>query len=101
MGSGSRIGRFRVGVDIGGTFTDLIAIDEATGEQSVTKVPTVPADPSEGFLNALEKAATGLGLAPGAIQFLAHGTTIATNTIIQGQGAKAGLITSEGFSDVL
>jgi N-methylhydantoinase A len=92
---------YRVGVDIGGTFTDLVSVNEATGEVRVIKVPTVPADPSEGFLDALSRALSGFGIAPAAIGFAAHGTTIATNTIIQGLGARCGLLTSAGFSDVL
>lgn len=101
-GEKGRMGRsFRVGVDIGGTFTDLVAVEEATGRVQVTKVPTVPADPSEGFLHALDRALSSFGIAPKEIAFAAHGTTVATNTIIQGQGARCGLITSAGFSDVL
>lgn len=94
-------GSYRIGVDIGGTFTDLVAVSEATGEIHVTKVPTVPADPSEGFLDALTRALERFGIAPGQIGFAAHGTTIATNTIIQGKGARCGLIATAGFSDVL
>jgi N-methylhydantoinase A len=92
---------WRVGVDIGGTFTDLVAVSEATGEVRVTKVPTVPADPSEGFLDALTRALAQFAIAPAAITFAVHGTTVATNTIIQGKGARCGLIASDGFSDVL
>ena len=93
--------QWRVGVDIGGTFTDLVAVSESTGDIRVTKVPTVPADPSEGFLDALTRALAQFDIAPAAITFAVHGTTVATNTIIQGKGARCGLITSEGFSDVL
>ena len=91
----------RIGVDIGGTFTDVVAVDETTGEIRVTKVPTVPADPSEGFMDGLGQAFARFAIAPGAVSFAVHGTTVATNTIIQGKGARAGLITSAGFSDVL
>lgn len=93
--------RYRIGVDIGGTFTDVVMVDEITGAIEVTKVSTVPADPSRGFLDGLDAAFAKTGVAPGAVAFIVHGTTIATNTIIQGKGARAGLITSEGFSDVL
>jgi N-methylhydantoinase A len=92
---------YRVGVDIGGTFTDVVVVDERDGSVGITKVPTVPADPSEGFLNGLMQAFDTFGIDPAAIGFAVHGTTIATNTIIQGKGAKAALITSDGFSDVL
>jgi len=92
---------YRVGVDIGGTFTDVVVVEEHSGEVFVTKVPTVPADPSEGFMDGLVKALQEFSIPPAAIQFAVHGTTVATNTIIQGAGARAGLITSAGFSDVL
>ena len=92
---------FRVGVDIGGTFTDVVLVEEQSGEMFVTKVSTVPADPSQGFMNGLLKALQDFSIAPAAIDFAVHGTTIATNAIIQGKGARAGLITSAGFSDVL
>ena len=92
---------FRVGVDIGGTFTDVVAVEEPSGEVFVTKVPTVPADPSQGFMDGLSAALRQFSIPPAAITFAVHGTTVATNTIIQGTGARAGLITSAGFSDVL
>jgi N-methylhydantoinase A len=92
---------YRVGVDIGGTFTDVVIVVEHSGEVFVTKVPTVPADPSQGFMNGLAKALRDFSILPEAIDFAVHGTTVATNTIIQGKGARAGLITSAGFSDVL
>ena len=93
--------RFRVGVDVGGTFTDVVLVEETTGEILVAKVATVPADPSEGCIDAIDKAIRHYALRPGQFAFTVHGTTIATNTIIEGKGAKAGLITSEGFRDVL
>ena len=92
---------FRVGVDVGGTFTDVVLVEETTGEILVAKVATVPADPSEGCIDAIDKAIRNYALRPGQFVFTVHGTTIATNTIIEGKGAKAGLITSEGFRDVL
>ena len=97
----NRIKRFRLGVDTGGTFTDVVLVEEVTGEILVAKVPTVPSDPSEGCLNGIEKALSSYELDPKTIGFTVHGTTIATNTIIEGKGAKAGLITCEGFRDVL
>ena len=92
---------FRIGVDTGGTFTDVVLVDEDSGEILVAKVATVPADPSIGCMNGIEKALASHGIDPGSIAFTVHGTTIATNTIIEGKGAKAGLITCEGFRDVL
>ena len=93
--------RFRVGVDVGGTFTDVVLVEETTGEILLAKVATVPSDPSQGCINGLEKALRNHALDPAQIAFTVHGTTIATNTIIEGKGAKAALITSEGFRDVL
>ena len=98
----SRAGmQFRVGVDVGGTFTDIVLVEETSGEILVAKVATVPDDPSEGCINGIEKALARHSLEPGQFSFAVHGTTIATNTIIEGKSAKAGLITSEGFRDVL
>jgi len=93
--------RYRVGVDVGGTFTDVVLVDEVGGEILVAKVPTVPADPSEGCLAGLDKALTTHGIEAAAIGFTVHGTTIATNTIIEGKGARVGLLTTAGFRDVL
>lgn len=92
---------WRIGIDIGGTFTDVVVVDERAGTVQVVKVPTTPADPSEGFLDGLAQAFARFGLAPADVTFAVHGTTVATNTIIEGKGAAAGLITSAGFSDVL
>jgi N-methylhydantoinase A len=93
--------RFRAGVDVGGTFTDIVLVEEATGEISIAKVATVPADPSQGCINGIDKALASFAIDPEEVAFTVHGTTIATNTIIEGKGAKAGLVTCEGFRDVL
>jgi len=100
-GRGSGPSGHRVGVDVGGTFTDIVMVEEATGEIRVAKVATVPDDPSDGCIHGILKALAGHDIAAAALAFTVHGTTIATNTIIQGKGARAGLITSEGFRDVL
>jgi N-methylhydantoinase A len=93
--------RFRIGVDTGGTFTDVVLVEESSGDVLVAKVATVPSDPSVGCMNGIEKALATHAIEPSEIVFTVHGTTIATNTIIEGKGAKAGLITCEGFRDVL
>ena len=93
--------RWRIGIDVGGTFTDVVLVDEADGEILVAKVPTVPDDPSEGCVDGFDRALSANGIPAAAIAFAVHGTTIATNTIIQGKGARTGLVTSEGFRDVL
>ncbi|MGE3924632.1 MAG: hydantoinase/oxoprolinase N-terminal domain-containing protein, partial [Lautropia sp.] len=86
-----------VGVDIGGTYTDLVLIDESEGRLQVAKVPTTSADQSRGLLEGIE--ALGVGLA--GIDLLIHGTTVATNAVIERKGAVCGLITTRGFRDVL
>ncbi|MBT6273067.1 MAG: hydantoinase/oxoprolinase family protein, partial [Chromatiales bacterium] len=95
------IATFRVGVDVGGTFTDVVLVEETTGAILIAKVATVPSDPSEGCINGIDKALAAHGLLPSQLRFTVHGTTVATNTIIEGKGAKGGLVTSEGFRDVL
>ena len=92
---------YRIGVDVGGTFTDVVLVEEGTGRILVTKVPTVPADPSRGCISGIDKALNALEIQPRQLSFAVHGTTVATNTIIQGCGAAAGLLTTEGFRDVL
>jgi len=87
----------RVGVDIGGTFTDLIAYDERTHRFSRAKVLSTPHAPEQGALNAVRTA----GIEPEDISYLIHGTTIVTNLILERNGARVGLITTEGFRDVL
>ena len=95
---------WRIGVDVGGTFTDLVLADSG-GEVWVAKVPSVPADPSEGVLAAVQRIAVDLGLPKSEIlnkcSLFVHGSTVATNTMLEGKGAKVGLITTEGFRDSL
>ncbi|MBI3980009.1 MAG: hydantoinase/oxoprolinase family protein [Chloroflexi bacterium] len=92
---------YRLGVDIGGTFTDAMLIDEQTGEIRIGKVPSTPRDPSIGFLNATERMLRTAQVAPEAISYVVHGTTVATNAIIEGKGARTGFITTQGFRDIL
>ena len=91
----------RVGVDIGGTFTDLLLVDDATGASWVAKTLTTPADPSEGVERALRQALQQAGVAPDKIRHVVHGTTLATNAIIERKGGRTALITTRGFADVL
>ena len=86
-----------IGIDIGGTYTDLVLIDEDAGRLEVAKVPTTSADQSEGLLNGLQ----ALGVRLDSIDLLIHGTTVATNAVIERKGARCGLITTRGFRDVL
>jgi N-methylhydantoinase A len=85
-----------LGVDVGGTFTDFFLVDEATGETRTHKVASTPDDPSRAILEGLEALAPAGGLA-----FLAHGTTVATNALIQRRGGKVALVTTAGFKDLL
>ncbi|MFC7203009.1 hydantoinase/oxoprolinase family protein [Haloferax namakaokahaiae] len=89
----------RVGVDIGGTFTDIVTIHD--GEVSVSKTPSTPTDPDEGVINGLGKVSERDDFALSSIDFLAHGTTVATNAVLEGEWADTALVTTEGFRDVL
>ncbi len=85
------------GIDVGGTFTDLIAVDSASGEVRLAKVPTTPENQAYGVLAAIDEAK----LAPGEIALIVHGTTTTTNALLERKLAKTGLITTQGFRDVL
>ncbi len=89
----------RVGIDIGGTFTDLAAVDLESGEARQLKAPSTPPDLAEGAAAALNTLAATLAME--AITFLAHGTTAGTNALIEGTGARTALLTTEGFRDLL
>ena len=93
--------QYRLGIDIGGTFTDGILLNETTGEVRTAKVPSTPADPSDGFLRALRRMLDDGQAEPGAVKYVVHGTTVATNAIIEGNLAKTAFITTEGFRDLL
>ena len=92
---------YRLGVDVGGTFTDLLLIDEGSGETYRAKVPSTPEDSSIGVLNGIEKVCGTANVNPGEITHVMHGTTVATNTILEGKGARVGLVTTEGHRQVL
>jgi N-methylhydantoinase A len=95
------VGRYRLGIDIGGTFTDFSLLDETTGDISGFKSPTVPVDPGRGVLDGLRALVAERGIDPGDIGYLVHGTTIAVNTVIQRNGAALGLLVTAGFGDLL
>jgi N-methylhydantoinase A len=92
---------YRLGIDIGGTFTDATLINESTGEVRVGKVPSTPKDPSIGFLEAVQRMLGQVGLSPLDVTYVVHGTTVATNAIIEGKVAHTGFVTTEGFRDML
>jgi N-methylhydantoinase A len=97
-------GKCYIGVDCGGTFTDLVLASDRH-DIHVFKVPSVPSDPAQGVLNALDRAATSRGVAVGDLlaecALFVHGSTVATNTVLEGKGARVGLLTSQGFRDSL
>ncbi len=95
---------WRIGVDIGGTFTDMALID-SSGSLRVFKSPSTPADPAKGVVNVLDVAAAALGVAVGDLlrqcRLFVHGSTIATNTILERKGVSVGMLVTEGFRDFL
>src|SRR3989440_4699211 len=91
----------RLGVDIGGTFTDLVVIDEATGTARVGKVLTTPKDPAHGVEEGIRALLDDAGVRPDEVRAVVHGTTLATNALIERKGARTALLTTEGFRDAL
>ena len=89
----------RIGVDIGGTFTDLIYYDDVSGESLVAKVPTTPDNPDEGVVNAIGQAVPADRVK--AAEYFLHGTTVGINALLQRRGAVVGLLATEGFRDIL
>ncbi len=92
---------FAIAVDIGGTFTDISLIDRASGRTWRAKTPSVPSDPSEAFLNGIRLALAEAGADASALRQVLHGTTVATNMILEDKGARAALVTTRGFRHVL
>ena len=95
---------YRIGIDVGGTFTDLVAVDDL-GKTTLAKVPSTPADPSIGVLVGLQTLAEALNLGRPALlaetERIVHGTTVATNALLEHRGARVGLLTTEGHRDVI
>ena len=92
---------WRLGVDIGGTFTDVAVVNEADGSIGVTKVSSTPGDFGRGVVEALEQAIQRYGIRPDTVSLLAHATTVVTNAILEQKGARVGLVATRGFRDVL
>jgi len=93
--------RWRVGIDIGGTFTDAALVDEETGQVRVVKVLTTPDDPAEGFMAALERGLAECHAGGPDLAAVVHATTVATNAIIEGKTARVGMLVTRGFRDIL
>ncbi|GMX67033.1 hydantoinase/oxoprolinase family protein [Paenibacillus elgii] len=93
--------RYMVGVDVGGTFTDVTLVDTRSGEILNHKVPSTPDDPSRAIMNGVEQILELNGVLVSEVRYLAHGTTVATNSLIERKGALTGLLVTEGFRDLL
>jgi N-methylhydantoinase A len=92
---------YRLGVDVGGTFTDFLLINESDGSTHTAKVPSTPEDSSIGVLNGVARICEQSGVNPKDIKLVMHGTTVATNAVLTGNGAKVGLLTTQGYESVL
>ncbi|UPK74016.1 hydantoinase/oxoprolinase family protein [Nocardioidaceae bacterium SCSIO 66511] len=95
--------RIRIGIDTGGTFTDVVAFDEQTGELVTTKTPSTPSNPADGFIAGIDKVLERIGLAGAGdtIAAVSHGTTVATNQLLEGKVERLGFITNDGYESVL
>src|SRR5215470_14689996 len=91
--------RYRVTVDTGGTFSDFVYFNEETGEVSISKLPSTPDDPSRAILQGIEML-IGKGARPQEISYFCHGTTVGTNALLEGKGARTGLLVTEGFRGI-
>lgn len=92
---------YRLGVDVGGTFTDLLLIDENDGTTFTAKVQSTPADPSVAVLNGIAHLCERAGIDPREVTHVLHGTTVATNAVLTGSGARVGLVTTKGYRQIL
>ena len=93
--------RIRIGIDTGGTFTDVVAFDEDSGELITTKTPSTPANPADGFITGVHKVLEMLGATGADVTAVCHGTTVATNQLLEGKVEQLGFITSEGYEFIL
>jgi len=93
--------RVRIGIDTGGTFTDVVAVDEESGATTTTKTPSTPGNPADGFLAGVQKVLDLMGLDGDAVTAVSHGTTVATNQLLEGKLDRIGFITTEGYASVL
>ena len=92
---------YRLAIDIGGTFTDVVLLDAATQRLTFVKAPTTPADRSVGFFAGIDGVLEAADAPPGNVRSIAHGSTVATNAVLEGKGSRLGLITTLGFRDML
>ena len=94
-------GLYRLGVDVGGTFTDLLLFDEGDGRSWRAKVPSTPHDPSEAVISGTRRICADAGINESAIRYFLHGTTVATNAVLEGKGAVVGLVVTDGYRQVM
>ncbi len=92
---------YRLGVDVGGTFTDLLLVRDETGDLFRVKTPSTPADPADGVLVGVDRICEEAGISPRDLAHVQHGTTVATNALLEAKGARVGLITTQGFGQIL
>jgi len=97
----SRSRRIRIGIDTGGTFTDVVALDEHSGAMVTTKTPSTPANPADGFLAGVDRVLGMLGATGADIAAVSHGTTVATNQLLEGKVGDLGFVTTEGYEFIL
>ena len=91
----------RIGVDTGGTFTDVVAVDTRTGSVITTKTPSTPTDPADGFIAGVQRSCARSGAVSSDIESILHGTTVATNQLLQGRAGALGFITTIGYESML
>ena len=96
-----KIPRYRLGVDIGGTFTDLVVLNEGSGHIQTFKVSSTPHDPSQAALNGVRRVRDALGIDLAEVAQFTHASTVASNTVLQARGARTALLVTEGFRDLL
>src|SRR5712692_10037204 len=101
MSSQSLAARFRIGIDTGGTFTDIVSVDTLSGKTHVTKVASTPANPAIGLVRGVNEILSAAGATTDSVVGLAHGTTVATNALLQGEINSLGLIVNSGFRHIL
>ena len=92
---------YALALDVGGTFTDVMLMHRESGQLWTVKTPSTPADSSEGFFQGIQKILHLAKVAPAAVDHVLHGSTVATNTILEGKGASTGMLTTEGFTPIL
>src|SRR4051812_39907596 len=101
MSGSSAAARYRIGVDVGGTFTDFVLVDERSGSLTREKCLTTPHDPVEGIMTGVRRLTESGAVAASSIRGVAHATTLVTNTLIERKGADTGLLATHGFRDLI